>query len=64
MTNLLLTPYSLGLGKNTTAQLQAFRKRSDEAKRTLTALKAQSTEVDLEHYRKVLRVSCADCAGM
>ncbi|PWN27618.1 putative ATP synthase D chain, mitochondrial [Jaminaea rosea] len=46
---------SLGLGKNTTAQLQAFRKRSDDAKRLATSLKSQKTDVDFQHYRSVLK---------
>lgn len=47
--------HSLGLGKNTSASLNAFRKRSDEAKRALTALQSQKTNVDLDHYRSVLK---------
>lgn len=47
--------HSLGLGKNTSASLNAFRKRSDEAKRALTALQSQKTDVDLDHYRSVLK---------
>ncbi|CAO1617396.1 unnamed protein product [Sympodiomycopsis kandeliae] len=46
---------SLGLGKNTTAQLQAFRKRSDEARRALAVLQEQKTDVDFSHYRNVLK---------
>lgn len=46
---------SLGLGKNTTAQLQAFRKRADDAKRMATQLKSQKTDVDFNHYRSILK---------
>ncbi|CDS02088.1 hypothetical protein [Sporisorium scitamineum] len=46
---------NLGLGKNTLAQISAFRKRADDAKRQLAQLKQQTTEVDFAHYNKVLR---------
>ena len=46
---------NLGLGKNTLAQISAFRKRADDAKRQLNQLKQQNTEVDFAHYNKVLR---------
>ncbi|CAO1630152.1 unnamed protein product [Parajaminaea phylloscopi] len=46
---------SLSLGKNTTSQLQAFRKRADDAKRAVASLQAQRTDVDVEHYRSVLK---------
>ena len=46
---------NLGLGKNTLAQISAFRKRSDDAKRQLAQLKQQNTDVDFAHYNKVLR---------
>ncbi|SJX66668.1 probable ATP7-F1F0-ATPase complex, FO D subunit [Sporisorium reilianum f. sp. reilianum] len=46
---------NLGLGKNTLAQISAFRKRADDAKRQLAQLKQQTTEVDFAHYSKVLR---------
>ncbi|PWN46402.1 putative ATP7-F1F0-ATPase complex, FO D subunit [Ceraceosorus guamensis] len=46
---------ALGLGKNTTASLQSFRKRSEDARRALTALQAQSTDVDIAHYRSTLK---------
>ena len=49
--------HSLGLGKQTTSQLQAFRKRADDAKRSLALLQSQSADVDLAHYRGVLKVS-------
>lgn len=45
-----------GLGKETSAQIVAFRKRSEEARRLLNSLKAQSTTVDFAHYKKVLKV--------
>nr|CDI57155.1 probable ATP7-F1F0-ATPase complex, FO D subunit [Melanopsichium pennsylvanicum 4] len=46
---------NLGLGKNTLAQISAFRKRADDAKRQLNQLKHQNTEIDFAHYNKVLR---------
>ncbi|RHZ79016.1 hypothetical protein Glove_152g35 [Diversispora epigaea] len=46
---------SLGLQKETILALQAFRKRNEEAKRALTALKEQKTQVDFEHYRSILK---------
>lgn len=46
---------NLGLGKNTLAQISAFRKRADDAKRQLNQLKQQNTQVDFAHYNKVLR---------
>lgn len=46
---------NLGLGKNTLAQISAFRKRADDAKRQLAQLKQQNTDVDFAHYNKVLR---------
>ena len=48
---------SLGLQKETVAALVAFRKRNEEAKRVVTALKEQKTDVDFEHYRKILKNS-------
>jgi F-type H+-transporting ATPase subunit d len=45
----------LGLGKNTTAAVQTFRKRADDARRQLTALKNQKTDVDFGHYKSVLK---------
>ena len=48
---------SLQLGKETVAGLQAFRKRSDDARRQLTQLKEQPTDVDLAHYKSLLKVS-------
>ncbi|KAL1937593.1 hypothetical protein VTO73DRAFT_13088 [Trametes versicolor] len=46
---------SLGLGKETIASLQAFRKRHGDAQRIHASLAAQPTTVDLAHYRAVLR---------
>ncbi|CCF48471.1 hypothetical protein NDA11_006235 [Ustilago hordei] len=46
---------NLGLGKQTLAQISAFRKRADDAKRQLAQLKQQNTDVDFAHYNKVLR---------
>ena len=49
--------YSLGLGKNTATQLSTFRKRSEDARRSLALLKEQRVDVDLAHYKSVLKVS-------
>ena len=46
---------SLGLKKETVAALQAFRKRNDEARRIVAALKEQKTYIDFEHYTKILK---------
>ncbi|ODV77497.1 mitochondrial ATP synthase [Suhomyces tanzawaensis NRRL Y-17324] len=46
---------SLGLTGSTASSLTAFKKRYDEAKKENLALKEQSTEVDFEHYRSVLK---------
>ncbi|KAI0253149.1 ATP synthase d subunit [Lactifluus subvellereus] len=46
---------TLGLGKETVAALQAFRKRHSEAQRITGQLDAQPTTVDLAHYRSVLK---------
>ncbi|KAJ3483715.1 hypothetical protein NLI96_g6132 [Meripilus lineatus] len=46
---------SLGLGKETVAALQAFRKRHMDAQRIHAQLSAQPTTVDLSHYRSVLK---------
>ncbi|KAI0721985.1 ATP synthase d subunit [Cerioporus squamosus] len=46
---------SLGLGKETIAALQAFRKRHGDAQRIHAQLASQPTTVDLEHYRSILR---------
>ncbi|EDR12517.1 uncharacterized protein LACBIDRAFT_312017 [Laccaria bicolor S238N-H82] len=46
---------SLGLGKETIASLQAFRKRHLEAQRISNAVSTQPTTVDFAHYRSVLK---------
>lgn len=46
---------SLGLGKETVAALQAFRKRHADAQRIHAQLNGQPTTVDLAHYRSVLK---------
>ncbi|KAH9983481.1 ATP synthase d subunit [Russula compacta] len=46
---------TLGLGKETVAALQAFRKRHSDAQRIAGQLNAQPTTVDLAHYRSVLK---------
>ncbi|KAI0346991.1 ATP synthase d subunit [Trametopsis cervina] len=46
---------SLGLGKETIAALQAFRKRHADAQRIQGQLNSQPTSVDLAHYRSVLK---------
>jgi len=46
---------SLGLGKETVASLQAFRKRHSEAQRVLDSLRNQPTTVDLSKYRSTLK---------
>jgi F-type H+-transporting ATPase subunit d len=46
---------SLGLKRETVAALQAFRKRNDEARRVVLALKEQKTDIDFENYRKILK---------
>jgi len=46
---------SLGLGKETIAALQAFRKRHGEALRAQGTYANQPTTVDFEHYRSVLK---------
>lgn len=47
---------SSGIGKETQAQIVAFRKRADEARRALAGLQSQPTTVDLAHYKSVLKV--------
>ncbi|WFD03700.1 hypothetical protein MOBT1_002394 [Malassezia obtusa] len=44
-----------GLGKQTAADLVAFRKRSDEARRVVSQLKQLPTTVDFAHYKNVLK---------
>ncbi|ODQ63612.1 mitochondrial ATP synthase [Nadsonia fulvescens var. elongata DSM 6958] len=46
---------TLGLAGSTVASLTAFRKRNDEAKKTIYELKNQSTDVDFAKYRSVLK---------
>ncbi|KAI0775460.1 ATP synthase d subunit [Irpex lacteus] len=46
---------TLGLGRETVAALQAFRKRHADAQRIHAQLEAQPTTVDLSHYRSVLK---------
>jgi len=46
---------SLGLGKETVAALQAFRKRYQDAQRLQAQYASQPTTVDLEYYRSVLK---------
>jgi len=46
---------SLGLGKETVAALQAFRKRHMDAQRIQSTYAAQPVTIDLEHYRSVLK---------
>ncbi|CAG8457031.1 9268_t:CDS:2 [Scutellospora calospora] len=46
---------TLGLKKETIASLQAFRKRNEEAKRVVSALKQQKAEIDFDHYRNILK---------
>ena len=50
---------SSGIGKETQAQIVAFRKRADEARRALANL---HTSVDLSHYKSVLKVRGRACA--
>ncbi|BEI97235.1 hypothetical protein CcaverHIS631_0208240 [Cutaneotrichosporon cavernicola] len=46
---------SLGLNKETLAQLQAFRARNTAASNKQAALKASIPELDLAHYKSVLK---------
>jgi len=46
---------TLGLGKETIAALQAFRKRHGDAQRIQAQYAAQPTTVDLAHYRSILK---------
>jgi len=46
---------TLGLGKETVAALQAFRKRHADAQRIHAQLSSQPATVDLAHYRSVLK---------
>jgi len=45
----------LGLGKETVASLQAFRKRHADAQRIQSQLASQPTTVDISHYRSILK---------
>ncbi|EMG45573.1 ATP7 ATP synthase subunit d [Candida maltosa Xu316] len=47
----------LGLTGSTAASLTAFKKRHDEAKKQYIELSSQSTDIDFEHYRSVLKNS-------
>jgi F-type H+-transporting ATPase subunit d len=46
---------SLGLRGQTAASLQAFKKRSEDARRRVQALSEQPQTVDFSHYRSVLK---------
>ncbi|KAK9475026.1 uncharacterized protein V1510DRAFT_400693 [Dipodascopsis tothii] len=46
---------TLSLKGSTATSLQAFRKRNEDARRKVTELSAQSTEVDFAYYRSVLK---------
>ncbi|KAF9510623.1 hypothetical protein BS47DRAFT_1373285 [Hydnum rufescens UP504] len=46
---------SLGLGKETIASLQAFRKRHNEAQRVVDSLRNQPLTVDIAKYRATLK---------
>jgi F-type H+-transporting ATPase subunit d len=46
---------SLGLTGTTASSLTAFKKRYDEASKQQVLLSQQSTEVDFNHYRSVLK---------
>ncbi|KAF9224328.1 ATP7, subunit D of the stator stalk of mitochondrial F1F0 ATP synthase, partial [Gyrodon lividus] len=48
---------TLGLGKETIAALQAFRKRHGDAQRIHAQYASQPTTVDFAHYRSVLKNS-------
>merc|ERR1711939_1183561 len=45
----------LGLGRETLAELNAFRSRAAAARAANAAVKEQKTTVDFEHYRQVLK---------
>ncbi|GJN90792.1 hypothetical protein Rhopal_003806-T1 [Rhodotorula paludigena] len=45
----------LGLGRETLAELNAFRQRAATARTANAAVKEQKTSVDFEHYRAVLK---------
>jgi len=46
---------TLGLGKETIASLQAFRKRHGDAQRLQNQYSSQSTTVDIAQYRSVIK---------
>lgn len=46
---------SLGLRGQTAASLQAFKKRSEDARRRVQTLSEQPQNVDFAHYRSVLK---------
>ncbi|KIM67763.1 hypothetical protein SCLCIDRAFT_1209892 [Scleroderma citrinum Foug A] len=46
---------TLGLGKETIASLQAFRKRHADAQRLHAQYASQPTAVDFSHYRSILK---------
>jgi F-type H+-transporting ATPase subunit d len=46
---------SLGLRGQTAASLQAFKKRSDDARRRVQTLSEQPQTVDFSHYRSLLK---------
>ncbi|KAG1756091.1 ATP7, subunit D of the stator stalk of mitochondrial F1F0 ATP synthase [Suillus lakei] len=46
---------TLGLGKDTIAALQSFRKRHGDAQRIQSQYASQPTTVDLAHYRSILK---------
>ncbi|KAH3678495.1 hypothetical protein WICMUC_001512 [Wickerhamomyces mucosus] len=45
----------LGLTGQTAASLTAFKKRNDEARRSIIELQNQPTEVDFSYYRSILK---------
>jgi F-type H+-transporting ATPase subunit d len=45
----------LGLGKETTSQLQAFRARHTSALNKNSALKSTVPEIDISHYKSILK---------
>ncbi|WFD07477.1 ATP synthase d subunit [Malassezia vespertilionis] len=47
--------FASGLGKQTSAELNSFRKRCDEAERSLNALKRQPATVDFAYYKGALK---------
>ena len=53
----------LGLGKETTSQLQAFRARHTSALNKNAALKTGATTIDLDHYKSILKDQSAVTAA-